>query len=107
VYYTLERGERQEKSERNEVADSRKGKLATLALPAVYDCLNVIVSERVGHIQPVDAVVRAGIPIGCPAQPASGVVNGKEKSSELAGHMRCLLHVFHYNLLSAECKGKL
>jgi hypothetical protein len=55
----------------------------------------------------VCAVVRAGIPIRCPAQPTSGVVNGKEKSSELAGHVRRLLHVFHYNLLSAECKGKL
>jgi hypothetical protein len=55
----------------------RNRKFATLALPTAYDGLNVIVSERVGHIRPVDAVVRAGIPIGCPGQPTPAIVNGE------------------------------
>ena len=75
----------QGKSERNRVATGRK--VATLLLPTSYDGLHVVVCKRVGHIQPVCAVVRAGIAIGSPRQAAPIVFDGGEERSEARGEV--------------------
>ena len=71
---------------------TRNRESATFALPTGYDGLNVVVSEGVGHIEPVNAVVCAGIAVGSPRQSAAIVLDGVEKAGELAGRVSRFLH---------------
>lgn len=83
-------GRMQGESERNRVATGRK--VATLLLPTSYDGSHVVVCKGIGHIQPVRAVVRAGIPIRSPGHSAAVLFDGVKDEGELAGHVSRFLH---------------
>jgi hypothetical protein len=99
VYYTRRRSVCPEESERNR-------KLATLLLPTTCDGLNVILCKRVGHIQPVNAGVHAGIPIGHPRKSAPIVFDGSQEAGELAGQVNRFLHASIVSHSRRNANGK-
>ena len=83
-------------------------KLAALLIPPSLDSPDVVLGEGVGHIEPVHAVVRAGITVGSPRQPASVILDGDQKAGELAREVILLGHapIVHLPQPSASINPK-
>ena len=81
----------------------RNRKLATLVVPTGYDAVDVELGEVVGHLQPVDAVLRARLAIGGPGQAAAVLFDGVEEATEERGEV--LLHGDHCTIGVGGCQG--